>query len=60
MIPIPSIEVQTSCEDRPSVPAWFAEVVLIAQYLTQHGVLETLTQQVHLARGRFGQYEGAT
>ena len=57
MISNPCIEVQTSCEDRPSVPAWFAEVVLIAQYLTQHDVLETLTQQVHLVRARFGQYE---
>ena len=57
MIANPCIEVQTSCEDRPSVPAWFAEVVLIAQYLTQQGVLETLAQQVHLVRERFGQYE---
>ena len=44
MISNPCIEVHTSSEDRPSVPAWFAEVVLVAQYLTQHGVLETLTQ----------------
>jgi hypothetical protein len=29
------IALQTSPEERPSVPAWFAEVVLIAQYLTQ-------------------------
>ena len=57
MIPNPCIEVQTSCEDRPWVPAWFAEVVLIAQYLTQQGVLETLAQQVRLVRERFGQYE---
>ena len=57
MISNPCIEVQTSSEDRPSVPAWFAEVVLIAQYLTEQGVLSTLTQQVHLVRERFGQYE---
>ncbi len=37
------IALQTSPEERPSVPPWFAEVVLIAQYLTQHGVLEALT-----------------
>jgi hypothetical protein len=29
MIPNPSIEVQTSPVDRPSVPAWFAEVVIL-------------------------------
>jgi hypothetical protein len=46
MIPTPCIEVQTYSEDRPSVPAWFAEVVLIAHYLTQQGVLEALTHQV--------------
>jgi hypothetical protein len=51
------IALQASAEERPSVPAWFAEVVLIAHYLTQQGVLEALTHQVRLVRGRFGQYE---
>src|SRR6266704_3004942 len=37
------IALQTSPEERPSVPPWFAEVVLIAQYLTQQGGLEALT-----------------
>ena len=32
MISIPCIEVQTTSEDRFSVPAWFAEVVIIAGY----------------------------
>ena len=33
MIPNPCIEVQTSPEARPSVPPWFAEVVIIARQL---------------------------
>jgi hypothetical protein len=57
MIPNPSIEVQTSPVDRPSVPAWFAEVVILSQHLATKGVLEAFAHHVRLARGRFGDYE---
>src|SRR5713101_7224248 len=57
MIPSPCIEVQTSPEDRPSVPAWFAEVVIIARHLATNGLLEAFAHQVRLVRGRFGIYE---
>ncbi|GHO61525.1 hypothetical protein KSC_033450 [Ktedonobacter sp. SOSP1-52] len=57
MIPNPSIEVQTSPVDRPSVPAWFAEVVILSQHLTTKGILEAFAHQVQLVRGRFGSYE---
>ncbi len=57
MIPNPSIEVQTSPVDRPSVPAWFAEVVILSQHLIAKGLLEAFARQVRLARGRFGSYE---
>jgi len=57
MIPNPCIEVQTSPEDHPSVPAWFAEVVIIARHLTTNGLLDAFAQQIHLVRGRFGSYE---
>jgi hypothetical protein len=57
MIANPCIEVRTSWEDRPAVPAWFAEVVLIAQYLSQRGGLAALSQQGQLGRVRVGQYE---
>ena len=57
MIPNPCIEVQTSPLDRPSVPAWFAEVVMIARHLATEGQLEAFAQQVRLVRGRFGTYE---
>src|SRR5262249_20426973 len=57
MIPSPSIEVQTSPVDRPSVPAWFAEVVILSQHLTTKGLLEAFAHQVRLVRGRFGSYE---
>ncbi len=57
MIPTPSIEVQTTLWDRPSVPAWFAEVVILSQYLTTKGLLEAFAQHVRLVRGRFGSYE---
>jgi hypothetical protein len=57
MIPNGCIEVQTSPVDRPSVPAWFAEVVIIARHLASKGLLEAFAQQVRLVRGRFGCYE---
>ena len=44
MIPNPCIEVQTSPEARPSVPSWFAEVVLLAHDLTTKGQLEAFAR----------------
>ena len=57
MIPNECIEVQTSPLARPSVPAWFAEVVMSAGHLATKGLLEAFAQQVRLVRGRFGSYE---
>ena len=57
MIPNEWIEVQTSPLARASVPAWFAEVVMIARHVASKGLLEAFTQQVRLVRGRFGRYE---
>src|ERR1700730_8180294 len=57
MIPNPSREVQTSPVNRPWVPAWLAEVVILAQHLTAPGLLEAFAHQVRLVRGRFGTYE---
>ncbi len=52
MIPTLSIELQIRPEPRCSVPAWFAEVVIMAGYLQQHGLLDAFAQQVRLVRGR--------
>ena len=57
LISTPCIEVQTTSENRSSVPAWFAEVVIMARYLEKQGLLEALAHQVRLVRGRFGTYE---
>ncbi len=51
------IEIQTTAENCPSVPAWFAEVAIIARHLATKGLLEALAHQVRLVRGRFGSYE---
>src|SRR5260370_249077 len=45
MISNPCIEVQTTSENRFSVPAWFAEVAIIAGYLEKKGQLEALPHQ---------------
>ena len=57
MIPTPCIEVQTSSLDRPSVPAWFGEVALIAHTLTRLGLLAETSERVRFARKRFGTFE---
>ena len=57
MIATHCIEVQTTSENRFSVPAWFAEVVIMARYLQKKGLLEAFAHQVRLVRGRFGTYE---
>ena len=57
MISNSCIEIQTSPVDHPSVPAWFAEVIIIAQHLATKGVLDAFVHQVPLVRGRFGRYE---
>ena len=57
MIPNQCIDVQTSPEERPSVPAWFAEVVMVARHLAATGLLDAFAHQVRLVRGRFGAYE---
>lgn len=44
-------------QDRPSVPTWFAEVVIIARHLERKGLLEAFGHEVRLVRGRFGNYE---
>ena len=45
------LEVHTSPCDRPSVPAWFAEVVIIARHLAKKEVLDAFSHQVRLVRG---------
>jgi hypothetical protein len=57
MIPDSCIEVHTTPLDRPSVPTWFAEVVILARHLATTGLLEAFADQVRLRRGRFGTYE---
>ena len=44
MISNPGIEVQTTPSDRPSVPAWFAEVVIIARHLRTKGQLDAFAR----------------
>ncbi len=56
-LPHPCLEMQASEQSQPSVPPWFAETVLLVEYLRTHGLLDALTHQIHLVRGRFGQYE---
>src|SRR5438067_1653046 len=51
------VTIQTSAQSVPSTPAWFGEVTLIAYYLKHLGVLAVLSENVRLARSRFGHYD---
>src|SRR6266496_1877860 len=53
----PSVHLQISSEVVPSVPCWFAEVVIVAQLFTTSGLLQAIEQRVRFARPRFGTYE---
>lgn len=53
----PPVTIQTSPQEVPSIPPWFAEVVLLARFFTQHGYLAAISEQVKLARGRADIYE---
>lgn len=53
----PAVDVHTSPRDVPSIPPWFAEVVVLARHLTQRGLLDAICAHVRLARGRAGRYE---
>ncbi len=57
MISNPCIDIQTTSEDRSSVPPWFAELVIIVGHLATQGLLDAFAHQVRLLRGRFGKYE---
>jgi hypothetical protein len=56
-VPHPCVDIHTTPDPQPSIPPWFAEVVLMAGYLRGHGVLDAVNAQVHLVRKRFDRYE---
>jgi hypothetical protein len=53
----PFVEIHTRPDDVPSVPSWFAELILLARHLTQRGTLAAVAEHVRLARGRAGHYD---
>ena len=55
--PMLSVAIHTSPEEVPSIPPWFAEIVLLARYFTQQGYLDAISQHVRLARGRAGTFD---
>lgn len=50
------VVIRTSPTDLPSVPAWFAEAAVLAHHFARRGLLDAISQQVELARGRAGRY----
>src|SRR5581483_3181387 len=57
VLTLPAVDMQTCPQDVPSVPAWFAEVVILAQHFTQRGLFDAINTHVQLARRRAGTYE---
>jgi hypothetical protein len=52
-----AVIIQTSSESIPSIPSWFGEVALLVGYLRKQAALAKISERVHFARRRFGQYE---
>ncbi len=51
------VDIHTSPHDVPSIPPWFAELILLVRHFTQRGILNAISQQVRLGRGRAGHYD---
>src|SRR5437867_8274006 len=51
------VNIQTSAQPVPSLPAWFGESTLMTHHLQRQGVLAAIEEQIHFARRRFGRYE---
>jgi hypothetical protein len=45
-----SVNIQTSVQSVPSIPARFGEITLLAHHLQQQGVLAAIEEQVRFAR----------
>lgn len=53
------VELEVRAEDRPRVPSWFGEAVLLGQYWVESGLVGYLEEEVRVVRGRMGRYEVA-
>src|SRR2546428_8110156 len=53
----PAVDIQIAPESVPSLPCWFAEVAIVAQFFKTAGLLQAIEQRVRFARPRFGTYE---
>jgi hypothetical protein len=51
-----AVDIQTCPQEVPSVPPWFAEVVILARHFTQRGLLDAISTHVQVARGRAGTF----
>jgi hypothetical protein len=51
------VNIQTSVQSVPSIPAWFGEVTLLAHHLNRQKILQRISEQVRFAQRRFGRYE---
>ncbi len=51
------VDIHTNPQDVPSIPPWFAELILLARHFTQRGILAAISEHVRLARGRAGHYD---
>jgi hypothetical protein len=51
------VDIHTNSQDVPSIPPWFAELILLARHFTRRGILAAICEYVRLARGRAGHYD---
>jgi hypothetical protein len=54
---IAGLELTTHEQSNLAIPSWLPEALLVGQYWQSRGLLSSLQQQVHVNRGRMGQYE---
>ena len=50
------VDIHTNLQAVPSIPPWFAELILLVRHFTQRGILDAISEQVRLGCGRAGHY----
>ena len=54
---VEGVELQANEQENLATPSWLAEALLVGQYWQSSGLLSDLNKQVHVSRGRMGDYE---
>jgi hypothetical protein len=53
----PTVRLQTTSDDTPTLPPWFPEATIVAHVIQQRGLIDHIATTVTVPRGRIGTYD---